>query len=282
MNPSEPQRPDVIDAALAEDFGTGGDLATGFFVPPETTATARIVAREHCILAGIETAAEVFRRVGPDLRINPSHADGDLLEPGALAMEISGRARPILSAERTALNFVQHLSGVATLTARYVRELMGTRARLLDTRKTLPGLRALEKAAVRAGGGHNHRMGLYDMAMIKDNHLAAIGGLSGLAEAVAAFREKHPGIRVEVEADTVEQALEFFKIPGIDVVLLDNMAPASIRCCVAARPPGIELEASGGVTLATIREIALTGVNWISVGSITRSAPSVDFGLDFV
>ena len=282
MNPSEPQRPDVIDAALAEDFGTGGDLATVFFVPPETTATARIVARENCILAGNETAAEVFRRVGPDLRISLLHADGDLLEPGAVAMEIAGRARPILSAERTALNFVQHLSGVATLTARYVRELEGTQVRLLDTRKTLPGLRALEKSAVRAGGGCNHRMGLYDMAMIKDNHLAAIGGLCGLAEAVAAFRERHPGIRVEVEADTVEQALAFFQIPGIDVVLLDNMAPASLRCCVAARPPGIELEASGGVTLATIREIALTGVNWISVGAITRSAPSVDFGLDFI
>lgn len=282
MTSSESQRPDVIDAALAEDFGTGGDLATGFFVPPETTATARIVAREDCILAGIETAAEVFRRVGPDLRISLSHADGDLLGPGAVAMEISGRARPILSAERTALNFVQHLSGVATLTARYVEELEGTCALLLDTRKTLPGLRALEKAAVRAGGGCNHRMGLYDMAMIKDNHLAAIGGLCGLAETVATFRERHPGIRVEVEADTVEQALGFFKIPGIDVVLLDNMDLTSLRQCVAVCPPGIELEASGGVTLATIREIALTGVNWISVGSITRSAPSVDFGLDFI
>lgn len=289
MSSAPTSRPDVIDLALAEDLGEAGDITSLFFIHAESTSRALVVCREECVFAGGQTAAEVFRRVDPDLEVRLLARDGEFFAPGRAALEVAGSTRSILAAERTALNFVQHLSGVATLTSRFVRELEGTHARLLDTRKTLPGLRALQKAAVLAGGGTNHRMGLYDMVMIKDNHLAALGwstnGLDAALElkaAVAAFRTQHPNVRVEIEADTPDQAKQFFQIPGIDVVLLDNMPLSALRDCVAVKPAHIELEASGGVTLETIREIALTGVDWISVGAITRSAPSVDFGLDFL
>ena len=201
------------------------------------------------------------------------------MKPADTVIEISGPTRSILTGERVALNFIQRLSGVATLTARFVEAVKGTNVTILDTRKTTPGLRSLEKAAVVAGGGRNHRMGLFDAVMVKDNHLLARPRLS---DAIGEIRQVHPDILIEVEADSVEQVREFVMLSGVDVILLDNMAPQSLRECVRLRRPGLKFEASGGVSLQTVRAIAETGVDYISVGQLTHSALAIDFSLELM
>lgn len=273
---------DPIAVALMEDIGPG-DLTSRYFVPEELRGSARIIAKEAAIAAGVDTAAEVFRRVDPGLAVRILAAAGEALAPGQGVIEVSGSVRSILTAERVALNFLQRLSAIATLTRRFVDAIAGTSAVILDTRKTTPGLRGLEKAAVRAGGGRNHRFGLHDMVMVKDNHLAADTGVyrETFRERVAVFRDEHPGIKVEVEADTIEQVRVFLAIPGIDVILLDNMTLARMREAVQMRgASAIKLEASGGVTLETVRDIALTGVDFVSAGALTHSAGSIDFSLE--
>jgi nicotinate-nucleotide pyrophosphorylase (carboxylating) len=272
-------RPDLIDLALAEDIGAG-DVTTRFFTGPERRAEARIVAREACVLAGTSAAEEVFRRVDAELEILREAEDGTALAIGAAALTVRGSAGSILTAERTALNFLQRLSGVATLTRRYVEAIAGTAAQILDTRKTTPGWRLLEKAAVRAGGGTNHRIGLFDMVMVKDNHLAAGTTRDALQKAIHRVRSERPGVRIELEADTLDQVREFVALDGVDVILLDNMPPDLLRQAVALRRPGLVFEASGGVTLQTIRAIAETGVDFVSVGALTHSARGVDLSLE--
>lgn len=271
--------PDLIALALAEDIGTG-DVTSEFFTGPDRRALARIVARQPCVLAGGRVAEEVFRRVDGSLEIRCDRPDGDRLERGDVAMTISGRAASLLTAERTALNFLQRLSGVATLTREYVEAIRGTSAKILDTRKTTPGWRLLEKAAVAAGGAVNHRIGLYDMAMVKDNHLAAGTSTGDLQASIRRLREQRPEIRIELEADTLDQVREFLTLEGVDVILLDNMPPALLREAVALRKSGLVFEASGGVTLDTIRAIAETGVDFISVGALTHSAKAVDLSME--
>lgn len=270
---------DLITLALAEDIG-GGDVTTAFFTDPTRRATARIVARQPCVLAGVQVAAEVFRRVDQELHVAFLHADGAQLQRGDVALSIGGKAASLLTAERTALNFLQRLSGVATSTRAYVSAIAGTAAKILDTRKTTPGWRLLEKAAVAAGGGVNHRIGLYDMVMVKDNHLAAGTTLAGLQEAIHRARTARPEIRIELEADTLDQVRDFLGLEGVDVILLDNMPPAVLREAVALRKPGVVFEASGGVTLETIRAIAETGVDFISVGALTHSVMAVDLSME--
>jgi nicotinate-nucleotide pyrophosphorylase (carboxylating) len=269
----------LIDAALAEDVGAG-DFSSLWTVPAERRAAAEIVLKAaEGVVAGSAVAAEVFRRVDPALGIEVLAPDGTLLARGGVAMRVAGSARSILTAERTALNFLQRLSGVATLTRVYVRAIAGTGARVIDTRKTTPGMRLLEKAAVVAGGGANHRVGLYDMVMIKDNHIAAAGGITAAVEAVRARNAL--GLRVEVETTTLAEVAEALAA-GVDRVMFDNMTPERMREAVAlvrrhAPPP--ETEASGGITLDSIRAVAETGVDFISVGALTHSAPALDLSL---
>ena len=271
---------DPIAIALAEDIGTG-DITSEAFVPASLQALARIVARDRAVVAGTATAAEVFRRVDARLHVDVLQADGSALSGGETILEIRGAARSILTAERVALNFLQRLSGVATLTRHFVEGAGKAKAQILDTRKTTPGLRALEKAAVVAGGGANHRFGLYDMVLVKDNHLMAAPGFSGLSAAIQRVRSMRPGVRIEVEADRLEQVRAFLEIEGIDVILLDNMNPAEMREAVASgKKKGMKFEASGGVTLKNIRQIAATGVDYVSVGALTHSAPAVDLSLE--
>src|SRR6266478_4205056 len=215
----KPDRYDPISAALKEDIGHG-DITTDFFVPETLHATGRVTAREKTVVAGTGAAAEVFRRVDPSIDIQVLHRDGDEIVAGDLIIEVRGLARSILKAERVALNFLQHLCGIATVTREFVNAIGNHSAKILDTRKTTPGLRALEKAAVVAGGGVNHRFGLYDMVLIKDIHPAALGGLSGFADRIRRLRRDRPNIRIEVEADELEQARAFVELDGIDVVLL--------------------------------------------------------------
>ena len=270
----------LVDLALAEDIGPG-DITAEFFTKPGAAARAQIVARQEGCLAGIDVAAEVFRRVDSSLHIEAGRADGDRFAPGDSVLEVSGRAASILTAERTALNFLQRLSGVATLARRFVDAVRGTGAEILDTRKTTPGFRALEKLAAAAGGARNHRMGLHDMFLVKDNHLATGLDPATLQDMIDRARSARPAAKLEIEADTLDQAQTFFQLRGVDFVLLDNMPLADLREAVRLCPPRIRLEASGGVNLSTVRAIAETGVHFISVGSITHSAPAVDFGLDF-
>ena len=270
---------DPIAAALEEDLGNG-DITTEFFVPEALQARGRIVAREPAVVAGTAAAAEVFRKIDPVTEVQIAHPDGDAVVAGDVIIEVRGLARSILKAERVALNFLQRLSGVATLTRQFVDAVGNHPAKILDTRKTTPGLRALQKAAVVAGGGVNHRSGLYDMVLVKDNHLAALGGLSGFADQIRRLRKERPNIRIEVEADDLEQARAFVEIDGIDVILLDNMVPAQIREALALRRNNIKFEASGGITLKNVRRIAATGVDYISIGALTNSAPAVDLGLE--
>ncbi len=272
--------PDPVALALAEDIGDG-DLTCAYFVDAARSGKARIFAKQPCVLAGTDAAACAFALVDATLAVRTVRNDGDALRPGDTALEISGSVRSILTAERTALNFIQRLSGVATLTRTFVEAVKPHSARILDTRKTTPGLRALEKSAVLAGGGTNHRIGLFDMVMVKDNHLAAGTTLAQLRENVRRFREEHPGVRVEIEADRLEQVRDFLTLDGVDVILLDNMSNAQLAEALklrADRP--VLLEASGGVTLATVNSLAATGVDFISVGALTHSAPAVDFSLE--
>lgn len=270
---------DPIAIALREDIGAG-DTTTEFFVPDGLRALGRIVARERAILAGVETAAEVFRRVNPKLNIEVLQPDGTALMGGETILEVRGAARSILTAERVALNFLQRLSGVATLTRQFVEAIGKSRAKILDTRKTTPGLRALEKAAVLAGGGANHRSTLSEMVLVKDNHLSAGSGFSGFVGAIQRLRQERPGIRIEVEAERLEQVRSFLEIEGIDVILLDNMEPSEMREAVAAGKGKVKFEASGGITLKTVRRIAASGVDYISVGALTHSARAIDFSLE--
>lgn len=270
---------DPIAIALAEDIGTG-DVTTQFLVPPKLKGHGRIVAHERCVVAGTETAAEVFRRVDPELRTEILQGDGASLTGGENILEVRGHAASILTAERVALNFLQRLCGIATLTRQFVDAIGTNPAKILDTRKTTPGMRALEKAAVKAGGGTNHRFGLYDMVLVKDNHLAAQGGLSGFTEAIAKLRAEQPNLRIEVEADHLEQVRAFLEIDCIDVILLDNMKPAELREAVALGKGKVKFEASGGVTLKNVRQIAGTGVDFISIGALSHSARAIDLSLE--
>jgi len=275
----KPSIVDPIDAALREDIGAG-DLTTDFFVPKNQQATARIVAHERATVAGTETAADVFRRVDSASEVTVLRKDGSELNPDELVIEVRGSARSILNAERVVLNFLQRLSGIATMTRKFVDAAANEHVKILDTRKTTPGLRILEKAAVVAGGGANHRFGLFDMVLLKDNHLAVNSGLDSFAKAVRKFREAKPNVQIEVEADALEQVRAFLEIEGIDVILLDNMKPAQIREAIALGKNKVKFEASGGVTLKNIRQIAATGVDYISIGALTHSARAIDFSLE--
>jgi nicotinate-nucleotide pyrophosphorylase (carboxylating) len=270
---------DPIAAALKEDIGKG-DITTEFFVPEALHASARIVAHEPAVVAGTRTAAEVFGKIDPATDVQIVRPDGEVVAAGDVVIEVRGLARSILKAERAALNFLQRLCGIATLTRQFVDAVGNHPAKILDTRKTTPGLRALEKGAVVAGGGVNHRSGLFDMVLVKDNHLAALGGLSGFADQIRRLRKERPKIRIEVEADDLEQVRAFVEIDGIDAILLDNMVPAQIREALALRRNNIKFEASGGITLKNVRRIAATGVDYISIGALTNGACAVDLGLE--
>lgn len=278
----EPAIERLIGMALREDVGPG-DVTAGYFIPARRRARALVVARQAGVVSGITVAAAVFRRVGGRrVEVRELVRDADRAAPGARLMEVRGAARPIVTAERTALNFLQHLSGVATLTARYVAAAEGTGARILDTRKTTPGWRLLEKRAVVHGGGANHRFGLHDRALVKDNHLVAGADPAALQAAIRRLKAERPGVEVELEADRLAQVEAFLRLEGVDYLLLDNMGPDELRRAVALRGAhGPRLEASGGVRLETVRAIAQTGVDFISVGALTHSAPALDIGLDF-
>ena len=275
----DPDDYDLIAAALKEDIGKG-DITTEFFVPETLHAGGRIVAHEPAIVAGTGTAAEIFRKIDSATDVQIVRRDGEAVAAGDTVIEVRGLARSILKAERVALNFLQRLCGIATLTRQFVDAVGNHPAKILDTRKTTPGLRVLEKAAVVAGGGVNHRSGLFDMVLVKDNHLAALGGLSGFADQIRRLRKERPNVRIEVEADDLEQARAFVEIDGIDVILLDNMEPAQIREALALRRNNIKFEASGGITLKNVRRIAATGVDYISIGALTNAAPAIDLGLE--
>lgn len=273
----------LIDLALTEDIGDG-DVTSLYFVPEDRMARAFVAVRKSGVVSGVDIAARVFAKVDDSLEIEILIPDGSRVSEGALLIRVEGKARSILTAERTALNFLQRLSGVATLTSIYVEAIKGTRAHILDTRKTTPGYRFLEKQAVVDGGGVNHRLGLYDRAMVKDNHLVAEGGIKAIQGAILRLKSEKPGVEVELEADDLDQVTKFLGIEGVGHILLDNMSLAELRQAVAARGERRSpvLEASGGVTLATLREIAETGVDFISVGALTHSAPALDIGLDFL
>ncbi len=277
---------ELIEAALAEDLGAAGDVTSRALVPEHSAGAARFVVRRAGVVAGLDATRLVLAEVDRAVRWKPLCHDGDAVEAGTVLARVSGRLRSLLAAERTALNFLQRLSGVATLTRTYVDSIAGLPCAIFDTRKTTPGWRVLEKYSVRAGGGRNHRMGLHDAVLIKDNHLVAWRSQSGgsLADAVRAARATvPPGTVVEIEVDSLEQ-LDKALLGEPDIVLLDNMSLDELRRAVAvrdARRPRLELEASGGITLATIRGVAETGVNRISVGALTHSAPALDIALDF-
>lgn len=272
----------LIDLALSEDIGFG-DVTSLYFIPEERLARAFVAVRKDGVVSGVELAARVFSTVDRTLDVEILIPDGSQVSAGALLIQVEGKARSILTAERTALNFLQHLSGIATLTATYVDRVKGTNARILDTRKTTPGYRLLEKLAVVHGGGVNHRLGLYDRAMVKDNHLAAEDGIDLLQAAIRRLHDEKPGVEVELEADNLDQVRDFLTMNDVDYILLDNMSLEELREAVEARGEHASpmLEASGGVTLDTLRGIAETGVDFISVGALTHSAPALDIGLDF-
>ena len=276
LNDAEVQ--DFIRSTLAEDLGERGDVTSKFVVPETARLKAVMAAREPLVVAGLPLAEGFFRTLDPNCEIELKAQDGDRAEAGAELMVVTGSARALLTAERSALNTVQHLSGIATLTRQYVDAIKGTGAKLLDTRKTTPGLRLLEKYATRMGGAHNHRLRLDDGILIKDNHIAIVGSIEA---AVAAALANRTVLQVQVEVDTLDQ-IEPALAAGAERLLLDNMDPPTLRKAVALVAGRVPLEASGGVNLNTIRGIAETGVDFISVGRITQSAPAVDIGLDFL
>lgn len=281
----EPLRDDevrqAVRQALTEDVGAG-DVTTAATVPEDASATALMRAREPLVVAGLALAEAAFRELSEKVRLSRHVADGEQVDGGKILLRISGPARALLTAERVALNFVQRLSGVATAAAQFVQAVRGTPAQILDTRKTTPGWRRLEKYAVTCGGAVNHRAGLYDMVLIKDNHLAALRHASPnpIAAAVQRAREVYPQLKIEVETDTLDQVDEALAA-GADLILLDNMNPVQLRLAVQKCKGHARTEASGGVSLATVRAIAEAGVDFISVGAITHSARAVDIGLDF-
>ena len=268
---------DFVLRTLAEDLGAGGDVTSNATIPADARFTAEMSCRQAIVVAGLEIAAAFFRALDPSVGIEQPVSDGDRLVHGTTMMRLAGNARAMLAAERSALNTLQHLSGIATLTRQYVDAIAGTGAVLIDTRKTLPGLRVLDKYAARMGGAENHRMRLDDGVLIKDNHVAVCGGV---AEAVRRAKQANTGLQVQVEVDRIEQ-IEPALAAGADRLLLDNMDAAMLRQAVALVAGRVPLEASGGVTLESIRFLAETGVNFISVGRITQSAPAVDIGLDY-
>jgi nicotinate-nucleotide pyrophosphorylase (carboxylating) len=278
---NEEQIDGIIDLALAEDLGHG-DITTQALIPPNLEGKASITIKEAGVLAGIEVAKKVFLRVEPSLKVTVLIKDGATVRPGDTVATLSGPAMGILKAERTALNFLQRLSGIASQTARYVARSKGLPAAIIDTRKTTPGLRALEKYAVRMGGGRNHRLHLGDGILIKDNHLAALRGLGmSLKEIIARAKQNAPkGTKVEVEVDTVPEAEEALAT-GADIIMLDNMSPGEMRQVVSSLPDGVETEASGGITLTNLRQAAQAGVNFISIGALTHSPQALDVSLDF-
>lgn len=271
----------AVKAALAEDVGSG-DVTTLATVPAGLMARAVMRARQRLVVAGTAFAEAAFRTLSRKIKIEHILRDGQTAEAGATILKISGPARSILTAERVALNFIQRLSGVATLTSEFVRAVHGTRAQILDTRKTTPGWRRFEKYAVTCGGGMNHRMGLYDMALIKDNHLASLRDEkpNAIVAAIARARRKYPKLKIEVEADSLDQVRQALNA-GAEMVLLDNMSLKELSQAVIMAEGFAKTEASGGVNLKTVRAIAKTGVDFISVGALTHSAPAVDIGSDF-
>jgi nicotinate-nucleotide pyrophosphorylase (carboxylating) len=272
----------LIESALREDIGSG-DLTSLYFVPEERRATAFVVAREAGVFSGGELGLEVLHCVDPAIQASLLVADGDRIAEGAYLMKLEGPARSILTAERTMLNFMQRMSGVASVTRQYVDAVRGTNAQILDTRKTIPGWRALDKRAVLDGGGTNHRMGLYDRVMVKDNHLMAANDPVELQAAIKRLKEEHPQVEVELEADRLEQVQIFLGLEGVNYILLDNMSLTDLAQAVEMRGEATSplLEASGGVTLKTVAGIAATGVDFISVGAITHSVKAMDLALDF-
>lgn len=267
----------IVRAALAEDLGRAGDITTDSIIPADAVATARIAARKDGRVAGLEAALIAFRLLDPAVSVTVERADGDDVPPGGTIATLTGKARALLTAERTALNLMGRLSGIATATRALVREVEGTNARIVCTRKTTPGLRVLEKHAVKLGGGFNHRFGLDDAVLIKDNHIAVAGGVRPAVERVRAAIGHM--VKVEVEVDTLDQLDELLGLP-VNVVLLDNMDPDTLRRAVRMVDGRLLTEASGNVTLATVRAIAETGVDMISCGWLTHSAPNLDLGLD--
>lgn len=273
---------ELIRMALAEDFGDG-DVTSLYFVPEGLRAHALMRPRKQGVLSGVELAAAVFKAVDPSLKVEVCLHDGEEVSTDAIIMMIEGSARSILGAERTALNFIQRLSGVATMTRRYVKAISHTACKLLDTRKTTPGYRLLEKAAVVHGGGNNHRLGLYDRAMVKDNHLMTDGDTAHLQACIDRLKADRPGVEVELEADNLEQVAAFLQLSGVDYILLDNMSPEQMRQAVEMRGHRAKpyFEASGGLTLETAPAAAESGVDFMSFGCLTHSVPSLDIGLDF-
>lgn len=272
----------LLDACLAEDVGSG-DVTTDTAIAPEARAEGVIAARSPGVVAGLPLLAPLFGRLGDDVEVELLSADGRRLEPGEPAARLWGPAAPILTGERAALNFLQHLSGIATLTARYVDAVAGTGCRILDTRKTLPGYRALAKYAVRCGGGHNHRLGLYDRILLKDNHWASRGAT--LVELIAQGRQRHPELAIEVEVDSLDQFTDVLPL-CVDWIMLDNFSPESTRESVSLRAARetddwhTRLESSGNLDLDNVRTYAEAGVDACSVGRLTHSAPALDLGLD--
>jgi nicotinate-nucleotide pyrophosphorylase (carboxylating) len=268
----------IVRRALEEDLGRAGDLTSELTVPADKMAAVRLVARKSGTVAGLIAAECAFRLLDPSIEFHRQRPDGSPVQAGTLLVRIAGPARAILTAERVALNFVGHLSGIATATRTIVDAVTGTRAKIVDTRKTTPGLRLLEKYAVRCGGGFNHRFGLDDAILIKDNHIAAAGSIRAAIERVRAGTAHMT--RIELEVDTLAQLEEALAL-GVDTILLDNMAPDTLREAVRLADGRATLEASGNVTLATVRAIAESGVDYISSGAITHSAANLDVGLDF-
>lgn len=266
-----------VERVLSEDLGSGGDVTSAATIKEDARFTAEMNARQSIVVAGIEIAARFFRQLDAAVKVEFLADDGERIEHGTTLMRLAGDARAMLAAERSALNTLQHLSGIATMTRQYVDAIADTGAVLLDTRKTIPGLRVLEKFAARMGGAQNHRMRLDDGVLIKDNHVAVCGGV---AEAVRRAKAANTGLPIQVEVDRIDQ-IEPALAAGADRLLLDNMDPALLRQAVSIVRGRVPLEASGGVTLETIRSIAETGVDFISLGRITQSAPAVDIGLDY-
>lgn len=265
----------LITMALDEDLGSG-DITTQHLIPTDAQGTARIIAKERLVICGLPVCQRVFQRVAPQIRIDSDHADGDLLNPGQIVARLTGPLAGLLAGERVALNFLQHLSGIATQVHTYAQAITGTAVRLVDTRKTTPGWRVLEKYAVRVGGGYNHRMGLYDGVLIKDNHIAACGGIQTAVERIRAHTSHL--VKIEVETTTLEEVQEALNAKA-DVIMLDNMDPPTIQKAVALIAGRALVEVSGGVTLENLTVLAKTGVDIISVGALTHSARAVDLSM---
>jgi len=277
---SNEQIDSIIDLALAEDI-SHGDITSEGLIPPELQGKASILAKAEGIIAGGEVARRVFLRVDPSLKVELLIKDGARVKPGDIVATIFGNVISILKAERVALNFLQRLSGIASLTAQFIAKTKGLKVKITDTRKTIPGLRLLEKYAVRIGGGQNHRFHLGDGILIKDNHLAALRALGmNIKDIVAKAKQNAPkGVKVEVEASTIQEALDAAEA-GADIIMLDNMSPDEMRRVVSLVPSEVKIEASGGITLDNVRAVAMTGVDFISVGALTHSTKALDISLE--